>query len=263
MNYKLFCHRVCLLIFVFTTKGVNAQVNESDTAKFQFRAGFTGNYQQGNVDVLTIKSRVDFSYAPVKHVVFKSQNSSLYQSFYAKKADNDIYSRNYFYYNPQHVVYPFGIAYISTNYRRQVGTRFFGGAGVTVQLLNKPLQVIKVSASSVYETTSFSSNKFNYQRYNGNNKIELWRATLYLGGWHYAANRHIRIYYDAYWQPACNDRHNFRTQFDVGADMPLFKGIAFNVLYSFTHENITVLNIRQDDKILTFGFSCNFKIKHS
>jgi len=262
MNHKPFCQSVCILAFAFIAVCVNAQVNESDTAKFQFRASVTGNYQQGNVEVLTIKSRVDFSYAPVKYLVFKSQNSSLYQSFYAKKADNDIYSRNYFYYNPQRVVYPFGIAYISTNYRRQVGTRFFGGAGLTVQLLNRPLQVVKVSVASVYETTSFSSNKFNYTRYNGSNKIELWRATAYLGGWHYLPNRHLRIYYDAYyWQPALNDRHNYRTQFDIGADVPLFKGIAFNVLYAFTHENVTVQNIWQDDKILTFGLAYNFRKK--
>ena len=77
-----------------------AQLNESDTVKFQLRASLTGNYQQGNVELLNIKSKLEFVFSQQKDWVFKSQNSSLYQSFYSKEADNDIFSRNYLYYHP-------------------------------------------------------------------------------------------------------------------------------------------------------------------
>jgi hypothetical protein len=256
-NYKLFAFIVSTNLWLWAS----AQLNESDTVMFQFRSNLTGNYQQGNVDLLTIRGRLDFSFAPVKDVVFKSQNNSLYQEFSKAKADNDIFSRNYLYFKPQWKVYPFGIAYISANYRRKIDTRFFAGAGVTWQLLNKTYHVIKLSASTVYETTSFKGTVYNYQEYNGSNKIHVWRGTLYTGGWNYLVKKRLRLYYDAYWQPAFNKTNNYRTQYDIGVDFPVWKGLSFTTLYTFTHENVAIKNVKQEDKILSFGLSYNYKRK--
>jgi hypothetical protein len=250
------------LFFSLSWVNLKAQLNESDTVKFQLRTALTGNYQQGNVNILTIRSRSDFSFAPVRDFVFKSQNSSLYQEFSSKKIDNDIFSRNYLYYKPQNKVYPFGITYISTNYRRKINTRLFAGAGMTFQLLNKTYHVIKLSANAVYETNSFKGTAYNYSKYNGSNKINLWRATVYVAGWNYLLNNHFRFYYDAYWQPAFSNRNNYRTQFDIGVDFPVWKGLNFTALYTFTHENVVISNIKQEDKILTFSLSYNLKIKN-
>lgn len=251
-----------LFILLLSRVKVNAQLNESDTVKFQLRTSLTGNYQQGNVNILTIRSKVDFAYSPVKDFVFKSQNSSLYQEFSSKKADNDIFSRNFIYYKPQKRIYPFGIAYISTNYRRKIDTRLFAGAGITYQLLNKTYHVIKLSANAVYETNTLKGTVYNYSKYNGSNKINLWRGTLFMGGWNYLLKNHLRFYYDAYWQPAFNDKNNYRSQVDLGIDFPVWKGLNFTALYTFTHENVVVSNIKQEDKILSFGFSYNLKVKH-
>ncbi len=251
-----------LVFLLLVWAGLSAQINESDTVKLQLRASLTGNYQQGNVNVLAIRSRIDFTYSPLKDVVFKSQNSSLYQEFSSKKADNDLFSRNYFYYKPQNRVYPFAIAYISTNYRRKIDTRIFSGAGTTWQLLNKKYHVIKLSASAVYETNTFNGSSYNYAEYNGSNKINLWRGTFFMGGWDYLFNKRLRLYYDAYWQPAFNNKNNYRTQFDIGVDFPVWKGLSFTALYTFTHENITIIGIRQEDKLLSFGLAYNVRIKH-
>lgn len=252
---------VAAVLLLSLSNVVFAQINESDTTHFQLRANITGNYQQGNVTVTTIKSRFDFSYAPVKDWVFKSQNSSLYQSFYKKKADNDLFSRNYFYYKPYKRLYPFAIAYVSANYRRKIDMRYFAGAGVTYQLLKQQKNVLKLSASTIYEATTFKQKNFNYAEYNGSDKINVWRATVYIAGWNYLLQNHLRFYYDAYWQPAFNNGNNYRTQFDVGVDFPVWKGLSVNALYSFTHENVVVANIQQEDKILTFGLAYNLKIK--
>jgi hypothetical protein len=241
---------------------LSAQINESDTVKLQVRTSLTGNYQQGNVNVLAIRGKIDFTFSPVKDIVFKSQNSSLYQEFSSKKADNDLFSRNYFYYKPQNRIYPFAIAYISTNYRRKIYTRMFAGAGATWQVLNKIWHVIKLSASAVYEANTFNANSYNYAEYNGNNKINLWRGTLFMGGWNYLLNKRLRLYYDGYWQPAFNNKNNYRTQFDIGVDFPVWKGLSFTALYTFTHENVTIINVRQEDKILSFGIAYTVRIKH-
>lgn len=250
-----------LPVIIAIAQNAKAQINESDTVKFQLRTSLTGNYQQGNVNILTIRSRVDFSYSPFRGFVFKSQNSSLYQEFSSKKADNDIFSRNFIYYQPLNIIYPFAIAYISTNYRRKIDARLFAGAGITYQLLNKPYHVIKLSANAVYETGSFNGTVYNYSKYNGSKNINLWRGTLFAGGWNYLFDKKLRFYYDGYWQPAFNDKNNYRTQFDLGIDFPVWKGLNFTMLYTFTHEHVVVAGIKQEDRILTFGLTYNLRKK--
>jgi hypothetical protein len=246
-----------MLLQVFITK---AQVNESDTSKFQLRASLTGNYQSGNVEVLNIKGKIDFSFSLAKNWVFKSQNSSLYQVYKSVAADKDISSRNYLHYKPNNKIYPFAIAYISTNYRRKIDTRYFVGSGATWQAINGINAVLKMSVSVVYESTKFNADNYNYSAYDGANKINIWRGTLYAGGWKYLLDKHIRFYYDAFWQPAFNDDSNFRTQIDIGADFPVWRGLLFNSSFTYTHENVVVKRIKQDDNIVTFGLAYNFRI---
>lgn len=251
-----------LLFFSLSWLHAHAQLNESDTVKFQFRTSLTGNYQQGNVNILTIRARLDLAIAPVKDVAFKLQNNMMYQEFSAVKGDNDIYSRNYIYYKPQKKFYPFGIVYASTNYRRKIDSRLFAGAGFTYQLLNKANHVFKMSASTVYETNKFNGNQYNYIAFDGSNTIKLWRVTLYAAGWNYLLSRHLRLYYDAYWQPAFSNKNNYRTQFDIGTDLSVWKGLSLNMLYTFTHENVVIKNVKQRDKILTVGLGYGFKVKN-
>jgi Protein of unknown function, DUF481 len=250
-----------LLLIIFTNAIVYAQLNESDTVKFQLRASLTGNYQKGNVEVLNIRGKLDFIFSPVKGLVFKSQNSTLYQEFYGKKADNDVFSRNYLYYKPQHKFYPFAIAYVSANFRRKIKSRYFAGTGITYQLLTTNNYVLKLSASAVYEQSVFNDTEFNYEVFNNSDKINVWRGTLYFGGWVYIFQKHLRIYYDAFWQPAFNSSINYRTQYDIGLDLPVWKGLSMVALYTFTHENVVNKNVQQEDGILSFGVAYNLRKK--
>jgi hypothetical protein len=84
---------------------------------------------------------------------------------------------------------------------------------------------------------------------------------LYAGGWSYILQKRVRLYYDGYWQPAFNNNSNYRTQCDIGADFPAWKGLSFTTLFAYAHENVVVNNVFQNDKILTFGFTYNFKAK--
>ncbi len=252
-----------MVVTCFLLRGyATAQINESDTAQIQIRASLTGNYQKGNVDLLVIRSRVDALYAPTKEWVFKSQNNSLYQAFYDKKADNDVFSRNWLYFKPQKRFYPYIISFISGNFRRKIDMRYFIGLGATGQVVNTKNHILKLSVSAVYERTNFSDKNYNFSEYNGSDNIKLWRGTLYLAGWHYLFQKHARLFYNAYWQPAFDNKNNYRTQYDIGVDFPIWKGLSFNALYTFTHENVVIQKIKTDDKILTFGLAYNFKQNH-
>lgn len=256
--YKL---RWLVVIVLWCPDKSNAQLNESDTLRFQMRASVSGNYQQGNVTMLSIRSKIDFSFSPHTNWVFKSQNSSLYQSFYGTEADNDIFSRNFFYPNPRLAVYPFAIVYVATNFRRKVRSRVFGGLGITWQAIHQPNHVLKISAGSVYESTQFGESLYNFAEYNGESNIRLWRGTLYAGGWHYILEKRLRLFYDAYWQPAFSNHRNYRTQLDAGIELPVWNGFSFNILYAYAHENLVMKTIQQEDKILNFGIAYSVKRK--
>ena len=236
-----------------------SQLNESDTARFQFRAGATGAWQKGNVDLLVLRSRLELVTNSNRAVVFKSQSNSLYQSFSGFKADNDINSRNYFYYQPFRKVYPFAMLYLQTNYRRQIDFRWFGGAGVTWQFVQKPTTNMKLSASMVYERTEFGNAQFNEVFYNGNNTINLWRATAYLAGWHRLFESRLKLFYSAYWQPGLDEVTNGRVQVDAGVDFPVWRGMSFLAQYNFTYEQVVTTSVKQHDRIFTFGISYQFK----
>lgn len=246
------------LLLLFSCFSSIAQLNESDTVRLRFRGSMTGNYQQGNVELFALRTKADLVIAPAKGLVFKTQNNSLYQSFYSVRADNDLYSRNYLYYQPTRTVYPFAIVYASGNYRRKIKSRVFAGAGITTQVLRGKNLVVKVSGSLVRERSLFRDSSYNDTRYNGRKVISCWRGTLYSGGWYTVPGKKIRVFYDAFFQPAISLRNNYRSQADIGLDMPVWRGLSFTMLYSFTHENTVIQKIKKQDKILSFGLSYSF-----
>jgi Protein of unknown function, DUF481 len=251
------------IAFVFTailqTGSMQAQLNESDTARMQLRAGITGAWQQGNIDLLTLRGRFEMVSNGLKPWVFKTQNTLLYQEFGGRKADNDLNSRNYLYFHPQKKVYPFAMAYISTNYRRRISSRWFAGGGATWQAVNRQNTVLKLSASMVYEQTRFKTNAFNEPAYNGSSEINLWRATGYFSGIHHLFQKHLRLYYTVYCQPGFDDAPNLRWQLDAGIDLPVWKGLNATVVYAYSFEEVVPVAVKQVDRILTFGISYQYK----
>ena len=239
-----------------------AQLNESDTTRLQVRVALTAHHQAGNVEVFTLRGRFDFTVSRMRVWVVKSQNSSLYQTFYSVKADSDLFSRNYLYYRPERRVYPFAIAYVSANYRRKIAFRYFAGAGLTAQLIRTPRNGLKIAAGVVHEHTRFATTTFNETAYNGSPTIALWRGTTWLGGWHSLPGSRVRLYYDAYWQPAFRDVKNYRWQADVGVDVAVWKGLSFSALYSYTHENVVATRVQPDDNLLTVGLAYTLRTTH-
>jgi len=255
-----FSIRATIVAFLIGNAAV-AQINESDTLSFQLKTSFTGNYQTGNLTVLTVRSRLDAAVKFSENVVFKTQNSSLYQEFFNNKADNDIFSRNYLYYKPQNKIYPYAIAYVSSNYRRKVDLRYFAGLGLTYQPIKSKNNVLKISANALYEQSDFSVRIFNDAFYNGTPQIKVWRATAFVSGFSWLFERRLRLYYDAFWQPALDKISNYRAQVDIGIDFPIWKGLAFNALYTYSHENVVPINTKTTDNILTFGLSYSQQFK--
>ncbi len=234
---------------------VFAQLNESDTLLLQYRAALTGNVQSGNLKALTLIGRLDLSVAPSGRWAFKTQNASRYQAFYDRKADNDFLSQNFVYVCQQRAVYPFAMAFLSGNFRRKIDFRWFAGPGVTWQALRRPGQLIKISLSGVYESTFFAGQAYNRPEYNGTDRISTWRATTRISGQHRLLQQGLRLYYEVYLQPSVEQSDNFRWLADLVLELPVWKGLSFNAHILYTHENIVIESVTQNDLIFTFGIA--------
>lgn len=238
-----------------------AQINESDTLLLQYASAAGGSWQTGNLDALAFRAKAEASLAPAPFWAFKTQNSYRYQEFFDRKADEDIYSRNFLYGWQQRRVYPFAMLFVSTNFRRKINFRHFEGAGATWQVVRQPQHTVKISLSAVYELTRFADDAYNYSEYDGSPNIQTWRATTWIFGKHALANNHLRLHYEAFVQPSLQRANNFRWQAEIGLEWPIWKGLSFSANYIFTHENIVVSTVKPNDRLLTFGIAYNGKVK--
>lgn len=255
MKYLIICMAVVTGVPIATL----AQLNESDTARLQLRAGLSGAWQKGNVDLLVLRSKLDVVAADSSgQWVYKSQNSHLYQAFGGRRADNDLSSRHYLYHHPRRQVYPFAMLYLQTNYRRKLDYRVFGGAGLTVQLLRTAGSNLKLSGSVVYEGTRFDAKSYNKLAYNGSPTIALWRSTFYLAGWHPLAQKKARLFYTAYLQPGLDGNRNLRSSLELGLDLPVWKGLGMQLAYLYVREGVMPDEVRTTDQLLTFGLQYRF-----
>lgn len=256
INFKILIVTIAMLL-----KGsvAIAQLSESDTLKFQLKLSSTGTWQKGNVEQFTIRGKLELVTNATKNLVYKTQNNLLYQEFGNFKADNDINSRNYVYWKPSKKIYPFAIAYFQTNYRRKIDFRWFSGLGGTWQFYKDKNTILKFSTALVYENTDFLNSQFNQEEYNGSNNISLWRSTIYVSGMHKMLEEKFKIYYTAYWQPALGYSKNNRLQLDTGIEMPLWKNFNFLAQYTINNEQVVVKNVKNIDRILTFGLSYQLK----
>lgn len=241
----------CLLLFPLF---LNAQINESDNLRVKATLSLTGFWQGGNVQTLIFRANSDFSFVPFKKWVFKTKNSYIYQEFGKEKADEDILSLNFLYFNPKKRWYPQVLGFASTNFRRKIDLRYLVGAGVTYQILTHKDHWLKVSLTSEYEYTNFAQALFNRPEFNGNHTINTLRGTIWVNGKYNLFKKKVILSHESYFQPSLTQKNNFRWQADLGLELPIWKFLNFKVNYLHTYESIVIENEVQEDRILSFGF---------
>ncbi|PKG43969.1 DUF481 domain-containing protein [Psychroflexus sp. MES1-P1E] len=244
-----------LYFLLFFSPLLSAQINESDTLSIKANLSLTGFYQGGNVETIIFRAKSDFSFKPLKNLVFKTQNSYVYQEFGKEKADEDILSVNFLYLNPDRKVYPLLLGFISTNFRREIDLRSLVGAGVTYQIVNKKSHWLKLSLSSEYEQTAFGETNFNRSDYDGSESINTFRGTVWVNGKYNLFKKKVILKHELYFQPSLEQSNNFRWQADLALELPLWKFLNFKINYIHTFESIVIENQSQEDRFLTFGFT--------
>ncbi|MCB9290482.1 MAG: DUF481 domain-containing protein [Lewinellaceae bacterium] len=246
--------RFLFILFVFPIC-LSAQTNESDTLKLQAGLSLSGIFQGGNVQTVIFRVNSDLSYKPWKKWVFKTKNSFVYQEFGKQKADEDILSLNFLYFNPERKIYPLLLGFVSTNYRRRINVRSLLGGGVTFQVLSKKENWLKIALSSEYEQTGFTIDTFNRTVYNGNRSINTLRGTVWISGKYQLFDKKLILIHESYYQPSLRRGDNYRWRADIGIELPLRKFLNFRINYLHTFESIVAEGQEQEDRLLTFGFT--------
>jgi hypothetical protein len=243
----------CLLFLLFFPAFIFAQLNESDTLKIKGQLSLTGFWQGGNVETIIFRAKAEGSVIPFKNTVFKTINSYVYQEFGKVKADEDILSLNFLYFNTDKKIYPLLLGFVSTNFRREIDLRYLFGAGVSFQVFNDKTNWIKVSLTSEYEKTNFNKTNFNRAVYNGNESINTLRGTIWLNGKYHLFKNKLILNHESYFQPSLFESNNYRWQADFGIEMPIIKHLNFKINYLHTFESLVIENQKQEDKFLSFG----------
>lgn len=234
---------------------IHAQPEESDTLKLKADLSVTGIWQGGNVQTLIFRAKSDVIYKPWKKWVFNTKNSYVYQAFGKQKADEDVLSLNFLYFNPEKSVYPFLLGIASSNFRRQIDLRYLLGLGATFQLLKEKDNWLKMSISSEYEETDFKKATFNRTDYNVSRTIKTLRSTLWVNGKHTLVKDKIIMTHESFFQPSVSQGDNFRWRFEAGLNFPSWKFLEFQISYLHTYESIVIEGQKLEDGFLTFGFT--------
>ncbi|WP_026775078.1 DUF481 domain-containing protein [Polaribacter sp. Hel_I_88] len=245
---KLLCYFI-----LFFSSTLCAQIKEKDSLNLKADLSITGFWQTGNVETIIFRAKSNFSFKPLKELTFKTINSYVYQEFGKEKADEDILSLNFLYLHQDKKIHPFLLAFISTNFRREIDLRYLLGAGVTYQIIKEKKDWLKFSVSSEYEKTVFGRANFNRVAFNGNKVINTVRATFWVSGSHSIFKNKMIVTHENYYQPSLEESDNYRWQTDVGIEFPIWKYINFKINYLHTFESIVIENQVQQDQFLTFG----------
>mgnify|MGYP006100149239 FL=1 len=244
-----------LYFFLFSPMFISSQINESDTLNLKARLSLTGFWQGGNVETLIFRAKSNLSFKPFKKLVFKTQNSYVYQAFGKEKADEDILSLNFLYFNPERKIYPLVLGFVSTNFRREIDLRSLLGVGLAYQVYKKKKDWLKFSLTSEYEQTNFASDKFNLSEYNGSHSINTLRSTFWVNGKYTLFKKKIILNHEVYYQPSLERGNNYRWQADLGLELPVWKYLNFKVNYLHSFESIVIENQKQEDGMMSFGFT--------
>ena len=243
---------LCLLLIPIWAQ---AQKSNSDSLKLRASLAVTGLWQGGNVETIIFRASSDIRYRPWRKWVFNTKNSYVYQEFGRQKADEDILSLNFLYFNPDRKLYPFILGFASTNFRREIDLRYLLGAGFTYQILNKKDNWLKFSLSSEYEQTDFKQTSFNRTDYDGNRTISTFRATLWVNGRYKIFKEKAILTHESFIQPSLEASDNFRWRADLGLEFPVWKYLNFKINYLHTYESLVILGQAEEDTFLTFGFT--------
>jgi Protein of unknown function, DUF481 len=246
--------KIILLIFLtmITTQSL-AQLNESDSIRWQIKFNSTTSVLDGNVARTLLLNRVELAHANHNWGI-STRNDYQYGLTRYVLTENDVISYNFFYLKPWSKIYPYIMGLLETNLRRKIDFRYQIGPGVSWNVVDKNRSLVKLSLTGTYENTRYGGTLFDEEVFNGSNVIETWRVTGRIFGKHSLKSK-VRISYEFWWQQSLNEQVNYRYHTEEAIEFPVTKHIAFRTAVRYSYENIELVGLKPYDLFWTYGLT--------
>ncbi len=254
--------RLSLVVyFVSICLGVFAKDKTNDTIRYDVRVASTFILSGGNLERLVTQNRLWGSLGNKKWEVV-TENSYRYGRNFTRVVENDLLTRNYIRFFPDHKLYGFIIATYEDNFRRSIESRWQLGGGGASNLYRKKRDFLRTSVAVVYDESKYKTDIFNIADYNGNETITETRTIFRFGGVHTVLENHLVIKHDTWYMPSFQNAKNYRWHSMIGFQVPVYKGFSMKTDFDYTYENVTVSDKNPfgytsslSDWIISFGIS--------
>ncbi len=246
-------HAVIIFLLVTRVTSCPAQLNESDSIRWQVKLNATGSVLDGNVARTLLLHRLEVAHAN-KNWGLSTRNDYQYGTTRYMLTESDVISTNFFYFKPLNKVYPYLMGLLETNLRRKIDFRYQVGPGVTWNVLNDKSSLVKLSVTATYENTRFAGSIFDDNKYNGSNTIETWRATGRIFGRHVLKSK-LKFTYEFWWQQSLDEQINYRYHTEEALEFPIVKHVAFRTGVRYSYENIELVGLKPFDLFWTYGLT--------
>jgi hypothetical protein len=243
---------ICL--FSLSWAKIFAQLNESDSLHLQIKFTSTGSLLDGNVSRMVFLNKLEVARANEKSG-FSTRNDYQYGTTRKILTENDFLSYNFLYLHPLAKIYPYWMALIETNYRRNIFFRYQTGPGVTWNAVRQKDNLLKISLTGTYENTRYGGTTFDDERYNGLQVIETWRITGRIFGKHKIFKEKLRLSYEFWWQQSVQDANNYRFHTEESLELPVSKHFSFRTGFRYSYENIELAGLKPFDLFWTYGIA--------
>lgn len=240
-------------LFLIAWANLFAQLNESDSIRWQVKFNATASVLDGNVARTLLLTRIEVAHANERWGI-STRNDYQYGRTFYNLTENDVISYNFIYIKPLARVYPYVMGLVETNLRRRIDFRYQVGPGVSWNVVRKKTSFVKLSVTGTYENTQYNGSVFDDEQYNGYTVLDTWRLTGRIFGKHRLLDK-VRISYEFWWQQSLSDRVNYRFHTEEAVELPVTKHIAFRTAVRYSYENIELVGLKPYDLFWTYGLT--------
>lgn len=259
MKLKILLTAIASLAFA---GGAIAQLEEGDTARWQFNSNFSLRLNKGNVERLIVTPEANVAHIQAKQLWgFSARQRFTYGTFGPVRTENDLLSRNFIYLTPERKVYPYLMAWFQTHARQKLDFRYQVGPGVTLVPLKKNHQVLKVSMTFTYERNWYANSGLNYIEDQAVKEYQVVRLTGRVFGSHNFSNGIVSLYYEFLFQQATNNKYNWRIFTEGGVNTKIIYGFSMRTYVNYEYQQVHVSTEKANDLILNIGLSYKISSK--
>jgi hypothetical protein len=234
--------------------GALAQLTDADTLRFGYRFSASGTVATGNLERLLLVGVADM-YTSGQVVAFRTSNTYQYGTFGAFRTENDLFSKNFLYLHREGRFYPYLMAWVETNVRRQFHYRYQAGPGVSYKAIQQTNHQMKLSLTATFEETWYKGDEFSDAAFDGSDYLQTYRATLRLFGRHALLEQSLYLRYELWGQQSLDDQENRRLHADVSLEYPLKKHLMLRASFNYNRETPVLSGVWHTDTFTVFGIT--------